>query len=161
MISPEIIRTLRRASVSASIPTPLAIAICQVESAGDQYAVRFEPQWKYFYRVEHFAQLCRITRDTEYALQAMSFGLMQVMGSVAREMGHTGNLIQLCEPAIGAKYGCMKLADLIRKYNSISDAVAAYNAGSPRRTQDGKYVNQQYVDKVIAYLRAPPAEGLS
>lgn len=131
----------------AGIDPMLAIAIAEVESAGDPLAVRFEPGWKYHYNVDNFAKLCRISQDTEQMLQACSFGLMQVMGTVARELGFEGSLIKLTDPRIGAKYGCLKLSKLFKVLNSVDDVIAAYNAGSPIK-KDGKYINQQYVDKV-------------
>lgn len=130
----------------------LAIAITEVESNGETTAVRFEPKWKYLYNVEHFAKQCSITIETEQVLQSMSFGLMQVMGSVARELGFTGNLIQLSDPYIGSRYGCAKLGKLFSILKSTDDVIAAYNAGSPLRQKDGTYVNQGYVDRVRAAL---------
>lgn len=160
MIAPETIRTVRRAAVAAGVPVPLAIAVCEVESAGDHLAVRFEPGWRYFYQVEAHARSAHITVETERTLQAMSWGLMQVMGSVARELGHQGSLLALCDAFTGAKYGCLKLASFLRKYSKMEDAIAAYNAGSPRRAADGTYVNQAYVDKVLRNFRAsvPPKD---
>lgn len=152
MIPIRIIDIVSKESKVAGVPPLLALAITEVESAGSPVAVRFEPGWKYHYKVEEFAKSCQITADTERVLQACSFGVMQVMGTVARELGFTGNLIQLSDPYIGAKYGCLKLAKLFSLLKSTDDVIAAYNAGSPMRNSDGKYVNQKYVDKVRAIL---------
>jgi len=159
MIPIRIVDIVRREAKAAGVSPFLALAITEVESAGDPAAVRFEPGWKYHYKVEDFAKACRITAETEKVLQSCSFGLMQVMGTVARELGFSGNLVQLSDPYIGAKYGCLKLAKLFSLLKSTDDVIAAYNAGSPNRTPDGKYVNQQYVDKVksILYPNKGPA----
>lgn len=77
---------------------------------------------------------------------------MQVMGAVARELGHEGAMHKLCEPEKGLTYGTKLLKKLVNKYENIEDAVAAYNAGSPRRTEDGEYVNQYYVDAIMSNL---------
>lgn len=146
-LSPGITKILVDASKFAGIDPLLAIAIAEVESAGDPCAVRYEPGWKYHYNVENFAKMCRITEATEHMLQACSFGIMQVMGTVARELGFEESLLKLADPRLGAKYGCMKLAKLFKVLKSVDDVIAAYNAGSPIK-RDGKYINQGYVDKV-------------
>ena len=76
---------------------------------------------------------------------------MQVMGAVARELGHTGPS-DLLDPPTGLFYGCLHLRRFRAKYDIWPDVIAAYNAGSPRRVagQIGPYVNQSYVDKVLA-----------
>jgi hypothetical protein len=122
-----------------------------VESAGDTLAVRYESHWKYFVNPELFARLNNITADTERTLQMMSFGLMQVMGGVARELGYRRNLLSLTDPVLAIDYGCRKLAQLKGKYNTTDDIIAAYNAGSPRKN-GGLYVNQAYVDKVRGFM---------
>ena len=124
-------------------------AIVQVESGGDIYAVRYEPDWKWFFRVSYWASKLRITDKTERLLQMCSFGPMQVIGANARENGHTGSLIELCSWEIGLLYGCKYLKKQLVRYLDYQDAIAAYNAGSVRLNLDGTYKNQDYVDKVM------------
>ncbi|MBI6545589.1 MAG: transglycosylase SLT domain-containing protein [Cyanobacteria bacterium NC_groundwater_1444_Ag_S-0.65um_54_12] len=50
-------------------------------------------------------------------------------------------------------YGARYLARQYRRYGSWSDAVAAYNAGSAKRS-GGHYINQEYVDYVLGHGRA-------
>lgn len=126
----------------------LVIAIAETESYFDELACRFEANWKYLVNVEGFARGARISQDTERILQMCSWGFMQVMGSVARELGWKGNLLELTRPELGVKFGCLKLKELMKKYNHQDDVIAAYNAGSPRKTDHGRYVNQLYVNKV-------------
>lgn len=127
----------------------LAIAIAEAESHFDELAARHETGWKYLYNVESFAKNSRISQDTERIFQMTSWGMMQVMGSVARELGHRVNLLELTKPEVGVRFGCLKLKDLMRKYSKPEDVIASYNAGSPRKVIDtGKYFNQTYVDKV-------------
>lgn len=129
-------------------------AICMVESAGDPWAVRIELHWQYYLELKKYADLNRITQTTEKAMQACSWGLMQVMGSVAREHGYAGPLQRLCEPEIGIRYGCKHLAKFTKKYDSVYDVIASYNAGSPIKTMEGSYRNQQYVSKVVQYMNS-------
>lgn len=131
----------------------LVSAIIVTESNWKPMACRFEPVWKYFYEPRHFAQTCGITVNTETILQACSFGLMQVMGSVCRELGLEGSLLQLASADVGLEYGCKKLSSLMRKYADEQKAIAAYNAGSARYLASGSFENQGYVDKVSAKLR--------
>lgn len=131
----------------------LALAIATVESNGNQYAVRFEPNWKYFVTISTFAQANLITTMTEQVLQQCSWGPMQIMGSVVRELGYQGPLAALTDPAIALKYSMAKLKKLCDLYEDESALIAAYNAGTPRKNPDGKYENQAYVDKVSARLK--------
>lgn len=129
-------------------------AIIQVESAGNVYAMRYEPRWTYFLDCEIYAKMNNITVKTEAILQACSWGLMQVMGSVARELGHQGSLIELSQARRSIDYGCKKLDQLNQKYSNYSDVAAAYNAGSarPSKKNPEEYVNQTYVEKVLYWF---------
>ncbi len=82
---------------------------------------------------------------------------MQVMGSVARELGYLGPLQKLCVEQWGILYGCLQLKRLMHRYTELDDVIASYNAGSPIRVASGRYKNQSYVDAVnaaIARIRA-------
>lgn len=138
-----------RKAAEFSLEPELVTAIIQVESAGNAYATRFEPDWRYLVRPELFAQKLGITIPTEHMLQQFSWGWMQIMGSVARELGFQDHLTKLCDPEINLHFGCKKLRTLTNKYPTTSDVIAAYNAGSPRMVH-GRYDNQGYVDKVYS-----------
>jgi hypothetical protein len=127
---------------------PLVMAICKVESNFDPWATRHEPHWKYHLTTNKFAKELHISNQTEKVLQEISWGPMQVMGTVARELGYTDHLTKLCILTNGIHYGCKKLNSLFEKYEYRNDVIAAYNAGSPRKSGD-LYVNQSYVDKVL------------
>jgi soluble lytic murein transglycosylase-like protein len=130
----------------------LALAIARVESSGNPLAARYEPHYRWTLTPEKFAKAIMITEETELMFQKTSLGVMQVMGALARELGFRGHLTGLCYPEIGARYGVMQLEKLWLRYNNIEDVIAAYNAGSPRKS-NGVYVNQNYVDKVMADYR--------
>lgn len=123
-------------------------AFCYVESGGKPSASRYEPNWRYFVTPDVFAKRLGITVETESVHQATSFGIMQVMGTVARELGFQDNLPKMIIPHVGIEYGILKLKLLIAKYQALPEAIAAYNAGTPRRDGTGKFENQDYVDKV-------------
>ena len=130
----------------------LVAAFCMLESAGYPLAVRIELHLQYYLYLKKYATVNRITETTEKAMQAWSWGLMQVMGSVAREHGYAGPLQRLCEPELGIRYGCKHLAKFKARHENEHDVIAAYNAGTPVRTLDGKYKNAQYVSKVLGMM---------
>lgn len=138
-------------ALSYGIDPFLAQAIAQIESNLDPWKMRYEEKWMYFYLPAQYSKNLGISVLTERTLQQFSYGLMQVMGSVARELGFDRELIKLCDPEIGAQYGCMKLSDLKKKYSDELDLISAYNAGTPLKL-NGKYRNEDYVKKVTECL---------
>lgn len=128
-------------------------AVILTESAGQSWATRYEPGFKYTLNVESYSAILGITQITETTHQKTSWGLMQVMGCVARELGFKDHLPMLCLPYWGITIGCKKLGELSRRYQREEDVVASYNAGSVIKTKSGVYVNERYVDTVYKYLR--------
>ena len=131
----------------------LIFSIIMTESGADPLAIRHEPGWRYVYNADKFAKKARITEATEIVLQSCSLGLMQVMGTVARELGHSENLLMLCYPNTGIQYGTKKLKQLMSKYDNQDDVISAYNMGTPRKNDDGSYMNNAYVMKVNEFLK--------
>lgn len=129
----------------------LVTAIVQVESQGDSRAHRFEPKFSYFSDVIEHAKCNGCTVETEQKAQAFSYGLMQIMGATARATGYKGPLADLFDPRTNLDIGCKFLKGLVTKYGNMKDAIAAYNAGAPRKNPDGTYKNQDYVDKVMLH----------
>jgi soluble lytic murein transglycosylase-like protein len=128
----------------------LIYAIIETESGWNPYTVRYEPAWKYIVSIpDKKLKSLGITRITEEQLQKFSWGLMQIMGSVARELNFTGILTELVNPQLNVNLGIRHIKNFIGKYKKLEDVIASYNAGSPRKREDGKYVNQDYVDKVL------------
>lgn len=130
----------------------LIAAIVQTESAGRIYVTRYEPAYRYTHNEAVFASGCGTTTETERIHQMTSWGLMQIMGGVLREHGFKNNMPQALDPETNLNYGCKHFIRMLKQNkNNIVDAIASYNAGSARKTDDGKYVNQAYVDKVWTY----------
>lgn len=79
-----------------------------------------------------------------------SWGLMQLLLSTARGVLSKPDLTttQLIQPRVNIEAGVKFLSQLWSRFGNMRDAIAAYNAGSPRLNAQGKYVNQDYVDKV-------------
>lgn len=57
----------------------------------------------------------------------------------------------LFEPIVNLRVGAEVLRYKARRFGSWKAGIAAYNAGSPRRMDDGLFVNQRYVDKVLRF----------
>lgn len=125
----------------------LIAAFIKQESNGDTNAMRYEPGWIYHFDVERFAVENHMTTNTEKVGQSTSWGLMQVMGTVAREYGFKGHFPQLCTPHIGIHYGCLHLKKFMKKYELLDWAISAYNAGSPTDK------NSEYVENILGYYR--------
>lgn len=138
-------------ALSYGLDPKLAQSIAQIESSFNPMCMRFEPNWMYYYMPLVYSKNLGVTLATERTLQQISYGLMQVMGSVARELGFEEELIKLCDPDLGAQYGCMKLVDIKKKYSDEQDIISAYNAGTPSKIGI-KYRNQDYVNKVTEAL---------
>jgi len=144
---------IREVSRESGVDPYLIAAVVQAESGGDTYAVRYEHKWRYLYETYSYAELNDVTQQTEESLQKHSWGLMQVMGSVARELAFDGPLPRLCEPTIGLALGAKKLKELKAKYHVEEDVIASYNAGSVIKKKSGVYINEIYVDRVCHNLR--------
>lgn len=140
-------------SLQLGIDLVLILAVIETESHGDQWAVKYEPRYTYLYEPRQFAANLRISMETEETLQRMSYGLMQPMGGVCREHGFLDNLMKMTDPALSMLYGCKHLKKKMQKYGTDECTVyAAYNAGAPRKTPGGMFVNQKHVDNFYQNL---------
>jgi soluble lytic murein transglycosylase-like protein len=111
-----------------NLPAALVCAVCDHESSWYPWASKFEPAFEAHYLdVPKFSAL----NATEHCSRAMSFGLMQVMGETAREMGFTGrSCLELCDPDTGVEFGCRKLAACLRlAAGDQNKALSYYNGG--------------------------------
>lgn len=149
---------LDAASREHGLPRSLVAAIADAESGGDPSAFRFEPA--FFTRYvdgKNKAHAGQCSLASENMARASSFGLMQVMGQTARELGFDGPFLTgLCDPATGLAYGCRLLARLAARYKSRPDAwqavAAAYNGGPGAVRGPGDYANPAYVQNIGARL---------
>src|SRR5690242_3127512 len=94
-------------STRHSVDYELVCAVVDEESSWDQWGYRSESAFKVRYVDPLGLPL------TEAMGRSISWGLMQVMGQVAREFGFTGDLPALCEPLNGLEIGCKVLAHKI------------------------------------------------
>ena len=119
-----------------SLDPALVCAVVEQESSWETYALRYEPA----FRSRYVTPLG--LSPTEEISRSISWGLMQVMGQVAREHGFSGKFLSaLCEPAAGLAIGCVVLASKLSGANGdISRALSLWNGGA----------NPNYAGEVIA-----------
>lgn len=138
---------------SYGVDADLVHAIIQIESGWNEWAVRFEPNYKWLDAPVEWALKLGTTPETETILQKTSWGLMQVMGGVARQHGYKRPLTMLLLPKDGLEVGIQHLQSKVRVYGAVEkNVIASYNSGSPI-INNGVYKNQKYIDLVSARLR--------
>ncbi len=105
----ELVAIAREAAVSHELAPELVCAICEQESSWNPWAMRYEPA--FFERYVSPLVDSKAVSTTEGSARAFSWGLMQVMGQVAREAGFgSAMLTELCEPSVGLEVGCTVFA---------------------------------------------------
>lgn len=103
----------------------LICAIVEQESMWNSWAIRYEPA---FY--VHYVMPQRGLTATEAYARAFSWGLLQIMGEVAREEGFKDPLPSLCDPATGLDAGCQHFKrKLSNADQDVSKALLAWNGG--------------------------------
>jgi soluble lytic murein transglycosylase-like protein len=135
--APAALLALARASAAQHALDPaLVCAIVEQESAWDPHAIRYEPA----FRQRYVARLG--LAPTEEIARSISWGLMQVMGQVAREHNFTAkSLAALCDPVTALDVGCTVFATKLRAGGGDLDrALALWNGGA----------NPDYAAQVLA-----------
>lgn len=132
-------------------PNALMFGWVEQESSWNPWASREEPA---FYRKYIAPKLGNGLARREGWQLATSFGLLQVMGVTAREMGYEQRYLpQLVDPSLGLFYGVKYLLHQKRRGDGTwSQGLAAYNGGlGGNRTPP--YRRQEYVDEVVHRAR--------
>ena len=178
---------LEAAATSSGLELPLLAAVVEQESAGDPDAWNPEPKYRYFWNVRTGAPFRRVTDlelaakfpprdfpalagdpDHEWWGQQASWGLMQIMGAVAREHGYAAKYLpRLCsDPAANLALGAAHLAGHVRWASGLyrgleggrqaaatRSALAAYNGGRGGNGPGGPLRNREYADEVLERYR--------
>ena len=119
-----------RESLIQSVPANLIRAIIKVESDWNAQAIRQEP-----------------------TINDSSYGLMQILGRTAQDLGYIGTSEGLLNPSVNIKLGTRYLKKQLDRYeNDIDAAISAYNAGTAFIRSDGSFANQEYVNRVRRWL---------
>jgi hypothetical protein len=149
---------IRQVGRDEKLDPQVLAALTMNESSGNPWAYRFEPlvasKGTYLILPSEHAIRLNISANSETMLQSSSFGLTQIMGFTARELLFQGMLTELFDPKLNLQYGARKFKKLLNRFGTEINAVAAYNAGSPRLLKGGKFENQAYVDRFNGFLHA-------
>lgn len=158
---------IETAAAAYRLDPDLIEAFVRQESGGDPWAWNPEPRYRFLWNVRTHQPFRALTfaeqaseappadfptlagdRDQEWWGQAASWGLMQVMGAVARERGFMRPfLAELCEPVVNLELGCAHVASaLVWAKGDVRKAVASYNGG--RGNWQGTEP-QRYADRVL------------
>lgn len=114
----------------------LLAAVIHQESSGNPWAIRYEPAFFRRYleaktrkTLEGYVPT-RCSFETELRSRAYSYGLLQLMGQVARERGFRGEfLTELLDPATNLKWGSEFLQTLLLKHQNTEKALLRWNGG--------------------------------
>jgi soluble lytic murein transglycosylase-like protein len=113
------------------------------ESAWHRNAIRYEPAF-----FERYVKDLSVS-DTEKIARSTSWGLLQIMGQVAREHGFQGHfLTDLLEPATNLDLACRILKKRYNETGSWFGALAAYNGGLGGNRKP-PYRNAHYASSVL------------
>ena len=106
--SSKLVAVARDAAASRSLDAALVCAVVEQESGWNPWAMRYEPA--FFSRYVAPLYTNNKVSATEAWARGFSWGLMQVMGQVARENGFAGDYLSaLCDPEQGLAVGCLVL----------------------------------------------------
>jgi hypothetical protein len=144
---------------STIINRHLLLAFIKQESNGYPWAIRYEPAFNKWLKervsLETSNYNGHVSKDTELIMRSCSFGLMQILGQTAREVGFKpAYLTELCDPGVNI-YWCTKFLYLkeqrfIKHERGKEAVIASYNAGSPKYDRSGSdFINEEYVESVL------------
>ena len=145
----EFVALAQRAADTHTLWPELVCAIVEQESAWNPWALRYEPAFYDKYIATSLtarrpdrqaSRLGALTSPeipddpTESRARAFSWGLMQVMGQVAREHGFAEvSLASLCDPAMGLDVGCRVFAaKLAAAEGNVTRALLLWNGAGNR-----------------------------
>jgi soluble lytic murein transglycosylase-like protein len=126
----QLVTMARKTAAAQSLDPALVCAVVEQESAWNPWAMRYEPAFFTKYVASLYTNN-KITASEAYA-RGFSWGLMQVMGQVAREFGFDALFLSaLCDPEQGLAVGCKILH---KKFDAMAGdatrALLAWNGGA-------------------------------
>src|SRR5713226_6066114 len=126
----KLVAAARGAAGAQSLDAALVCAVVEQESGWNTWAMRYEPLFFAKYVASLYTNN-KIGASEAYA-RGFSWGLMQVMGQVARETGFDALFLSaLCDPEQGLAVGCKVLRKKIDAMaGDITRALLAWNGGA-------------------------------
>jgi soluble lytic murein transglycosylase-like protein len=126
----QLLSLARKIAAAHSLDPALVCAVVEQESAWNPWAMRYEPAFFTKYVASLYTNN-KVSASEAYA-RGFSWGLMQVMGQVARENGFDEPFLSaLCEPADGLDIGCKVLRKkLDAMAGDVTRGLQAWNGGA-------------------------------
>jgi soluble lytic murein transglycosylase-like protein len=126
----QLLALARKIAAAQSLDPSLVCAIVEQESSWNPWAMRYEPAFFAKYVAPLYTNN-KVSASEAYA-RGFSWGLMQVMGQVARETGFDALFLSaLCDPEQGLTIGCKVLH---KKLDTVAGdttrGLLAWNGGS-------------------------------
>jgi soluble lytic murein transglycosylase-like protein len=135
----QLIELAKQKARQHGLDPALVCAVCEHESGWDPNAIRYEPHFKAWLQSRRPSEGLA---EVELSRRSVSYGLMQIMGQTAIELGFVDeDLFRLCdEPEKGLEFGCRKLAGCLKLHATWEDGLLSYNGGGnsayPHRVLD-------------------------
>lgn len=129
----ELVKLAVSAAEEHGLDPALVCAVIEQESAWNTWSMRYEPAFFAKYVASLYTNN-KVSATEAYA-RGMSWGLMQVMGQVARENGFTDRFLSgLCDPAAGIEFGCRVLRRKLdsAKGDAVQGLLAWNGGGNPK-----------------------------
>jgi soluble lytic murein transglycosylase-like protein len=128
-IPANLLALARKAAAAQSLDPALICAVVEQESGWNPWAIRYEPAFFAKYVAPLYTNN-KISASEAYA-RGFSWGLMQVMGQVARESGFDASFLSaLCDPEQGLAVGCKVLRKkLDAARGDTTQALLTWNGG--------------------------------
>jgi len=140
MSVPELIELAKATARKHVLDPALVAAVCEQESSWNPWAMRFEPG----FLARYIKPTLPDAPTTGEIARATSWGLMQVLGQTAFELGFNDKYFSsLCDPSVGLLWGCTKLAKCIDSRSDQRLALLMWNGGG----------RPQYADEVLARMK--------
>jgi len=138
----KLMELARRSAQGEGLDPALVCAVVEQESNWNTWAMRYEPLFFAKYVAPLFTN--NKVGATEAYARGISWGLMQVMGQVAREKGVASLFLStLCDPSVGLAVGCRILHQKLEAADGDTPkALLAWNGGG----------NPDYAEEVLARM---------
>ena len=166
---------ISRLSGKYGIPSQITQALALIESGMRNDIVNYEPLYQWLWDCDEMKPFRNLTDDetlsnfapmgftapiafptnpdAEYIQQKMTWGPFQQYGACIREAGYQGPFITLANcPETATHFMLIQLSKLRDKYfdkHGWAGVMAAYDAGRPRKTEDGQYVNRDFLIALV------------
>ena len=129
-IPANLLALAHKAATIQLLDPALVCAVVEQESGWNPWAIRYEPAFFAKYVAPLYTNN-KVSASEAYA-RGFSWGLMQVMGQVARESGFDASFLSaLCDPENGLAVGCKVLRKkLDAARGDTAQALLAWNGGA-------------------------------